>query len=162
MLPEARVSHRTPGRLRIKIASRKGDLDFFAKLQKSFQRKLKFQEIHTNAVTGSVLIQDPDIDIGVISEHADEYNFFSLQDTAAEKVPLARSLMMPVQEMDRKIKRFTADEVDVFGVTFILLCLFGIYELLRGNFRTPPWYTAFWYAFGIFTKSMVDRSGNNG
>jgi len=33
----------------------------------------------------------------------------------------------------------------------------GLYQILRGNFRAPPWYTAFWYALGIFTKSLSDK-----
>jgi hypothetical protein len=34
----------------------------------------------------------------------------------------------------------------------------AVVEIMRGNFRMPPWYTAFWYAFGLFTKSMLDRT----
>jgi hypothetical protein len=35
----------------------------------------------------------------------------------------------------------------------------GIYQIVRGNFGAPPWYTAFWYAFGVFTKSLIDKGG---
>jgi hypothetical protein len=157
MLPPAIISHRTSGRLRIKVASRKGDFDFFSKLQKSFRENLKFQAIQTNALTGSILIRDPEIDINAVSAHAVAKDLFALQDQSAKKMPLARTLLGPMQEMDRKIRVFTGGDVDIMGVIFFLLCSFGLFELIRGNFKSPPWYTAFWYAFGIFTKSIVDR-----
>jgi len=26
---------------------------------------------------------------------------------------------------------------------------------MRGNFGIPPWYTAFWYSFGVYTKQIA-------
>ena len=40
-----------------------------------------------------------------------------------------------------------------FGVLLAL----GIYQISRGNFMAPAWYTAFWYAFGVLTKTLIDR-----
>jgi hypothetical protein len=158
MLPPATISHRTHGRLRIRVASRKGDREFFSHLQQTLQKKMELQSIQTNALTGSVLILDPDIDVAVVSDQAAANNLFALQDRDPKKVPLAKSLMIPIQEADQKIKGFTGGEVDILGAIFILLCIYGLLEIFRGNAKSPPWYTAFWYAFGIFTKSMVDRS----
>jgi hypothetical protein len=47
--------------------------------------------------------------------------------------------------------------VDLPGMVFLSALLIGLYELARGNFRPPPWYTAFWYAFGVYSKSLMDR-----
>jgi hypothetical protein len=156
------VSHRSPGRLRIKIASRKGDHAFFSTIAQSLQEEMQLKAVRTNALTGSVLILDSAVDIEAVADHAAAHDLFALQAHEPIKVPLARTLVTPVQEMDQKIKRFTAGEIDTMGTIFILLCIYGLVELLRGNAKAPPWYTAFWYAFGIFTKSMIDRSDKAG
>lgn len=46
---------------------------------------------------------------------------------------------------------------DLPGMAFLTLLGVGIYQLVRGNFAAPPWYTAFWYAMGIFTKSIMEK-----
>jgi hypothetical protein len=36
----------------------------------------------------------------------------------------------------------------------------GIYQIARGNFAAPAWYTAFWYALGLFgNKGGKDAKG---
>jgi hypothetical protein len=42
------------------------------------------------------------------------------------------------------------------------LVITGVYQILRGQFRTPPWYTAFWYAFGLLTMFVVKKSISDG
>jgi len=158
MLPQAIVSHQTTERLRIKIPSRKGDAAFFASVKQSFDRDLKYSLVHVNALTGSVLIVDPDIDLEEVSNCASRERLFTLENRLVPVQPIGRTVFAPVLDLNRKISGFTDGAVDFPGLIFLALCGFGIYEILRGNFKPPPWYTAFWYAFGIFTKSMVDRT----
>jgi hypothetical protein len=158
MLPQAIVSHQTAERLRIKIPSRKGDGAFFAHVKQSLERELKYRLLQVNALTGSVLIVDPVLDLEDVTNCASRERLFTLEHRLAPAQPLGRMVFAPVVELNRKISGFTDGAVDFPGLIFLVLCGFGIYEILRGNFKPPPWYTAFWYAFGIFTKSMVDRT----
>jgi hypothetical protein len=158
MLPQAIVSHRTAERLRIKIPSRKGDDAFFPSVKHSLEQGLKYDLVHVNALTGSVLIVDSGIDLEALANYASRERHFTLEHRLAPVQPLGRTVFAPVLDLNRKISGFTDGAVDFPGLIFLALCGFGIYEILRGNFRPPPWYTAFWYAFGIFTKSMVDRT----
>jgi hypothetical protein len=158
MLPQAIVSHRTAERLRIKIPSRKGEGAFFSSVKQSLDRDLKYNLVHVNALTGSVLIVDSGIDLKALANYASRERLFTLEHRLARVQPLGRTVFAPVLDLNRKISGFTDGAVDFPGLIFLALCGFGIYEILRGNFKPPPWYTAFWYAFGIFTKSMVDRT----
>ena len=158
MLPQAIVSHRTAERLRIKIPSRKGDGAFFASVKKSLDRDLTYNLVQVNALTGSVLIVDSGIDLSALANYSSKERLFTVEHRLAPVQPLGRTLFVPVLDLNRKIREFTDGAVDFPGLIFLALCGFGIFEILRGNFRPPPWYTAFWYAFGIFTKSMVDRT----
>jgi hypothetical protein len=158
MLPQATISHRTAERLRIKIPSRKGDGAFFSTVKQSLDRDLKYGLVQINALTGSVLITESGVDLETLAERASRGGLFALEHRPAPVQPLGRTVFTPLLELNRKISGFTEGAVDFPGLVFLALCAFGIYEILRGNVRPPPWYTAFWYAFGIFTKSMVDRT----
>lgn len=158
MLPQAIVSHRTAERLRIKIPSRKKNDAFFSEVKQSLDRDLKCRLVRVNALTGSILIVDSGIDLEILADHASREGLFTLEPRPAPSQPLGQAVFAPVAALNRKISGFTAGAVDVPGLVFVLLCAFGLYEILRGNVKPPPWYTAFWYAFGIFTKSMVDEA----
>ena len=43
--------------------------------------------------------------------------------------------------------------MDLGTASFGALLIMGIYQISRGNFMAPAWYTAFWYALNIFLKS---------
>lgn len=161
MVPIARVIHRTPERMRIRVDSRKGDADYFAGLKRSFTDRFNFQALTVNHLTGSVLIVDPSIDPSAVAEHAAENGLFDLQELHPPRYVLARKVSSPVTALNRSVERLSGGDVDMAGLVFIALFVYGVVEILRGNLRRPPWYTALWYAFGVFTKSIVDRSEKN-
>ena len=55
--------------------------------------------------------------------------------------------------MDDRVKTLTGSGFDLSGLAFLALMGAGIYQIARGNFGAIPWYGAFWYALGIFSKS---------
>jgi hypothetical protein len=158
MVPIAHVSHRTPERMRVRIPSRKSDADHFARLEKSLADRFNFQKLTVNHLTGSILIVDPSIDPAAVAEHGMENELFDLQVLDPPKEILAQKVSSPMAALNRSIERFSGGDVDMAGLVFIALCVYGVIEIARGNLRRPPWYTALWYAFGVFTKSIVDRA----
>ena len=63
-LPEASISHQSVDRLRIKVASRKGDAGYFANVVKSLSGLRKFKHLAANPLTGSVLCVGENLDTG--------------------------------------------------------------------------------------------------
>jgi hypothetical protein len=51
----------------------------------------------------------------------------------------------------------TAGRLDLAEIAFLLMMGFGIFRLVRGKFSAPPWYTAFWYAYGISKILLKNR-----
>jgi hypothetical protein len=158
MLPAAKVSHQSSKRLRIKIPSQKGDWDYFHSLGKKLVKYQDFDVLQLNPVTGSVLFLDERLDVAGIEAYARENGLFDLRRTAERAVPLSRRIAEPLIGTSSFLSRTTGGVVDLPGAAFLLLLGIGLYEIVRGNFRTPPWYTAFWYAFGVFTKSLADMA----
>lgn len=158
MLPEAHVSHQSAKRLRIKIPSHKGDWDYFQSLGKKLVKYQDFDVLQLNPVTGSVLLLDERLDVAGIEAYASENGLFDLRRAATRAVPLSRRIAEPLSDTSSFLSRTTGGFLDLPGAAFLLLLGVGLYEIVRGNFRTPPWYTAFWYAFGVFTKCIVDKA----
>lgn len=152
MIPEAIVCHSSPGRFRFKVPSRKGDAAYFSNLKDHFAHLDGVKEVEANALTGSVVFIHA-ADLKAISAFAEEHSIFRLIKLESG-TPLSRNVVKSFRDFDKRVKRFTGNELDVPGVAFLTLLGVGIYEIGRGNFAAPAWYTAFWYSLNIFLKSV--------
>jgi hypothetical protein len=158
MLPEAHIQHHTDQRVRLRIPSKKGDAAFFSETKTKLAQLQPPETIEVNPLTGSILLCQESIDIERIKAFAEENGVCSINHGGGYSAPLAGKVAEPIVNISRFIDRLSGGEVDLPGVIFLSLLGFGLYEILRGNFRAPPWYTAFWYAFGVFSKSILDHS----
>jgi hypothetical protein len=109
--------------------------------------------VSANPVTGSLLVEGEAIDVGRVRRLGAERQLFDLEESAAAPLPLSCKIVAPLGDLDNALRGATGGEVDMAGAVFVALLASGIYEISRGNFALPAWYTAFWYAFGVFSKS---------
>ena len=114
-----------------------------------------------NDKTGSVLFVGKDLDLDVIRVAAEKGGLFTVKEPASDPATLPRKAVQPIGVASEAVERLTGGSLDLPGALFFSLLGVGAYQILRGNFAAPPWYTAFWYAFGVFTKQLVDH-GENG
>jgi hypothetical protein len=163
-LPRASVCSRSPDRLRIRIDSRKGDPEFFRGVVENLSTSRAFRRLEANALTGSVLLVGEDLTIEAIADHARARRLFDLAADRSDEqaLPLLSRVVPPVQAADRKLLDLTGGRVDLPSGIFLALVLAGVYQIIRGQFRVPPWYTAFWYAFGLLSMFVVKKSVSNG
>jgi len=157
-LPAAHIGHRVSERLRIKIPSRKGDDAYFSEVKKSLLEDGALHSLEVNPTTGSLLIKGSGTDLESIRSVGKKKALFQLEEASEKVEPLSRKIAVPFRDLGRAIDRFSGGEIDLAGAVFLGLIGWGMVQLARGNFAAPPWYTAFWYALGIFTKSLVDES----
>ena len=159
MIPEAIVCHSTPGRFRVKVPSRKGNAAYFSNLKDHFTQLEGVKEVEANALTGSVVFIHAAADLKAISVFAQEHSLFRLIKSESGTPALSRNVARAFSDFDKRVKKFTGNELDVPGVAFLTLLGMGIYEIGRGNFAAPAWYTAFWYSLNIFLKSLPHAGG---
>jgi hypothetical protein len=152
-IPEAVVGHSMPGRLRFKVPSKKGNAAYFSTLKEYFTHLEGVKRVEANALTGSVVLIHSS-DLKSIIAFAKEHSLFRLNELRTSMPALSRNIVKTFSDFDRGVKRFTGNEVDVPGIAFLTLLGLGIYEIARGNFAAPAWYTAFWYSLNIFLKSV--------
>jgi hypothetical protein len=157
MIPEAVVSHTTPGRVRVRVPSRKGDTAYFSALKEHFTHFEGVEQIEANALTSSVLLIHS-ADLNAVAAFAEEQALFKLKKLRPHTSSFSSNFASAFNDFDKRVKRLTGSELDVPGVAFVTLLGFGIYEIGRGNFAAPAWYTAFWYALNILLKSLPDTA----
>jgi hypothetical protein len=158
MLPRAAIAHRTTNRLRMRINARRDDEAFFVvageKLGQAFARAVT----QVNARTGSILISGTLPDIASLAVWARNEGLFALDTEHPKPQQLAMEVASPLRSADRAVRQWSGGRLDMPGALFAALLLHGVIELVRGNWKTPPWYTAFWYAFGLYSTALFDQN----
>jgi hypothetical protein len=152
MAPDAFVTHRTAGRLRLRVPSKKGDALYFASVRDALSGIEGVDRVEVSPVTGSVLLHHTAPFAGI--DAARPRDLFNIVETPqTEATGLNDSVSTLFGSIDDRIKGITGKGVDLAGLAFLALVAAGVYQIARGNFTAPAWYTAFWYALGIFGKS---------
>ena len=151
-LPEARITHIISGRLRIKIPSKKGNTSYFKFLERKFSDFDKVQKVEANAVTAGMLLLH-DTDIKNISRFAEENRLFVVENRRPEQMVLTKRIKSGLEDLNKRATRFTGGELDLAGAVFVSLLSISIYQIARGNFFAPAWYTSLWYAVNMVFKS---------
>lgn len=157
-IPAAHIAHQTVERLRIRIPSRKGEADYFSEVTKALQEKISMAEIQVNPATGSVLLKGPEMNAAAVATVGEEASLFALNTRPSGSEPLSKKIARPIRDLSRSVNRFSGGELDLPGMAFLALIGVGVYQITRGNIAAPPWYSAFWYALGLFTKHIVDKA----
>jgi hypothetical protein len=88
-----------------------------------------------------------------------EKGFFHLTYSPPRQVTIQQSVTRSFKSIDTKVKDYTQGTTDIGGLAFLALAGAGIYQISKGNFAAPAWYTAFWYALNVFLKTNKE-SGN--
>lgn len=155
-LPDAFLSHKTSSRVRLKILSKKGDITYFTLLRDELSKYSFIEKIEANPLTGSVLlIYKGDLDL--LLKTAESNNIFRLKEFKTNSTELHQRVSSTFRDINNQIKRVTGGGLDLGSIAFLSLLGAGIYQISRGNFTTPAWYTAFWYAMNIFLISKNDK-----
>ncbi len=143
MTVAAYVVHATTGRARLRLPSVKGDDRFFGRLRDELRRLAGVEDVHVNALTGSVLVRYSG-DFAAIARDAHEHDLFDVEappatadaepppsPTAARATEHVRAFLV---RTDGMIRRRTKGAVDLRLVTFAALVSGSAYQLARGNF----------------------------
>jgi hypothetical protein len=154
---DAYVSHLSPGRLRVKIASKKGDVIFFSSLQEQLGQLPGLEKIEVNPVTGSILLIHS-LDSGSVTEFLKAQHLLKVQ-AGKDSFNFHQEVTRVFSAADRQVRGFIGGGINLGALAFLGLAGAGVYQIFRGNFSAIPWYSAFWYALSIFLKSK--SNGNS-
>jgi hypothetical protein len=156
-IPEdAYIKHMSPGRLRLKVPSKKGEEGFFSSVQAELSQWPGVERTEVNALTGSILIIHS-IEESAILELASRANLLSPEKGQVTSPNFHREVTRTIQSVDRRVQGFFGGGVNLGAVAFMTLGGYALYQVGRGNLTAIPWFTALWYALNLFLKSKPER-----
>jgi hypothetical protein len=133
MLPEAKVAHAQPGRVRIRFLDKTNDEAFFLTLGRTLRQWPESVRVVTNALTGSVLLAYRG-DLPTLLDYAEERGLFrvlagdhsrGVVDVEAHpRIPSSRDHIEQAEEQSREVDALV-------GVTLLGLAVF---QARRGKF----------------------------
>ncbi|NLI81283.1 MAG: hypothetical protein GX443_06290 [Deltaproteobacteria bacterium] len=156
MLPDAYISHRTETRLRIKIPCKRKDRRFFSRVTEALSGQEGIERVVVNPLTGSLLLIHR-LAPGIVEERLRRARLFSLDAPRQGSSGLFETVSSAFRAANETVKEISRGELDIAGIVFAILMFSGLYQISRGNFMAPAWYTAFWYAMGIIMKAVPGR-----
>jgi hypothetical protein len=142
----------------MKVPSQRGQPSYFIGVQDAFahyERKLEGLEV--NSLTGSILLRGDDLDLESLTEFGEERELFKIKSAGHNPSSLPLMVASPIQGLSNQVSGITRGWLDLSGIAFLTLLGIGLHQIRKGNIGMPPWYTAFWYAFGVFTKSLIEK-----
>ncbi len=154
MSTDAWVVHRTPGRLRLKIPSKKGDACYFGSLRERFSSLPGIVRTEANPATASfLLLVEPGRDIALEDS---AQGLFMLRGEEPRETLQERTVNR-ISEINDEVRKFTAGELDLQTIAFVGFLGLGIYQISIGNITAPAWYVALWYAMNIPVNSASGK-----
>jgi hypothetical protein len=144
----ARISHRIPGRVRIKVRAQRGNPAYFREAVASLSKNSLIHAIEANPRTGSMLI----VHSGPLEDlltRAEEELLFSVAGIEPEEVPILDRLLedhlAPLASIPAAL---SAGEIDFSSLAFLGLVALSIAQIARGNVAVPA-VTSLWYATNV-------------
>jgi hypothetical protein len=111
--------------------------------------------LRLNAVTGSVVIEGS-VGLPDLYARAEAMGLFMLSGAPLPAEPMGRRLADGLRDVDKVVLEVSSGQFGLPGAVFLGLAATGLYQLSVGNIAAPAWYTAFWYALGVYSKFLND------
>ena len=142
--PTAAMVHRLPGRIRLQIPNRRGDLAYFDMLALELAMLDQVRGVSVNPATASVLLryEEP---LDRMIETARTQGLFTLADLALRLEPIEQRLRQTFASADVTVREATAGELDLVGAAALGMLGLAALQALRGQLLGPAFNLA-WYA----------------
>jgi len=156
ILPKALVIHCIPGRIRIRLTPPACKASHAEQIKKSLRNVLNYRNIHINLVTGSILIQDKNLDMGALAKTARSQKLFILT-VKSENSPalVTRHALRQFRRIDNGIRNISANSLNLSGSIFIVLICHALAQIIRGNLAVPSWFNSLWLAATIYNREWI-------
>jgi len=126
----------------------------FSTLASVLTTELGLLSATANPLTSGVLLLGEGLQLAKLAEVGRKKGLFHLGEDAARN-PSARHkslpelALIPLKKVDDALGGLTGGFLDLKGLAFAGFLGTGVYQLAKGRFTLPAWYTAFWYALGL-------------
>lgn len=142
--PSAFIKHQLPGRVRLKIPQKRGDINYFNRLEELFSDFLGINELKLNPSTASIVIShESDVPFQDIVEFAKTKNLFNLVEEAEDHDEVVPNLYIKAltltgfNRFDKALLDYSKGRLDARSFVFLTLIGLAIHQAARGNVLAP-------------------------
>lgn len=161
--PSAFIKHHLPGRVRLKIPQKRGNINYFDRLADLFSECIGITELKLNPSVASVLIcHRPDLPFQNIVEFAKTQGLFTLTEKPEDheaivipNLPITTLAWAGLDQVDDSLLDFSQGRLNVRSLVFLSLVGLAIYQIKRGSIMAPA-ASLLWYAFGLVNAESED------
>lgn len=156
-LPKAFIKHQMPGRVRLKIPSKRGDEQYFEELAETFAECEAIGQLQLNPPTASLLIQHGIAPFDEIAKFAANAGLFTIamgqeaELMATETSSIASLTSSAAAYLDHKMADLSAGKVDVRSLLFLSFVGMAVVEAKKGHIMAPA-STFLWRALQLLNK----------
>ena len=163
MTPQARVDHRLPGRVRLRIPAQQGNPPYFTALAEALGAWAGVERVHGNPRTGGVLIVHSGIGLDALAQRANDAGWFELPSLSPPPAtPLIAVAERRLAGLSRWLQAATRGEVDGRAVVFLVLIALAGRQILKGQYHVAPTVTLLWYAGQLLMDLPTNRDSDSG
>jgi hypothetical protein len=142
---QARIAHQTKGRVRLQLAQRRGDKEFFDRLSAQFADNGRVHKVRANPVTGSIVLEFTGALDDVLAGFAASLPI-DLDRTPASTAASGRALL---KQPDRPFRLVSGHNINPMAMAGTVFGAVGLLQTLRGKVMVPA-LSAFWIAANAF------------
>ncbi len=151
MLPEARIVHRLPGRLRFRF-DRLGAAEQLLALAEKMQACPGVRSVSANPLTGSLLILHATSDTEIL-RYAESHALFSVRPTSRDEAqPDAAA---GLRALSQGVRQVTGGAIDLDGFLLLVLTGLAIQQAIEGNVMVPA-AALLWNAYTLSRMPPLD------
>ncbi len=143
-VPQARVVHQTPHRVRVKIPEKRHDETYFRQATQQLSHKMPHAQVEANPTTASILVQSPQAG-ALLAALGGEGDPFQITEWPDEKTPQFEKIRDNVEGFNAWLRQRTGGRNDARLYIFIALLFSAAYQFARGEIMAPA-ATLLWYA----------------
>ena len=155
MIPDARIVHRLPGRLRIKVDSHKRDVAFFSMLRNELRSCPGVLEVTANPVTASVLIQHAAAETKIV-QFVTAHKLLNVRSGDAGPAGAQAQMTAGLQGFSRGVQGASGGVLDMDALIVMGLTGLAIQQAIEGNIMVPA-ASLLWYAYSAARMPPLER-----
>jgi hypothetical protein len=159
MATNAVIAHRIPGRARLLVRDKRGNIGYFSDLSESLGRLEGVQRTKTNPTTGSITLEFLG-DLETILQHAEDTDLLSITESVLPERNPARgpegSPSSLVRPMAFPINLVSGRDVNRMFMVGSVLLVVGVIQIIRGEWF-PPAVSVFWMAATAFRMAEAEQ-----
>lgn len=156
MLPQAQVSHQSPWRLRLRIPSQRGQMEYFNKVAQQLMQCPGVERVEANPLTASILVL-PGIGTAELAKYAKTKRLFQFAAQDSLSPPVTEMLAANFRGLNQELRRLSGGVVDIGTLAFAALVTGAIIQWQKGHILGPA-STLFWYAAGLLLMTRVGKA----